>query len=74
MLVDGGYSGEKFAKEIKTILKAEVEVVKRQINAKFTRCCVHDTNAFGHDFFANAVTSDHCNAFLTHLQPLEIKR
>ena len=29
MLVDGGYSGEKFAKEIKTILKAEVEVVKR---------------------------------------------
>jgi transposase len=29
LLVDGGYSGEKFAKEIKRILKAEVEVVKR---------------------------------------------
>jgi transposase len=29
LLVDGGYTGEKFAKEIKTILKAKVEVVKR---------------------------------------------
>lgn len=29
LLVDGGYSGEKFATEIKKILKAEVEVVKR---------------------------------------------
>ena len=29
MLVDGGYSGEKFAKEIKKIIGAEVEVVKR---------------------------------------------
>lgn len=28
-LVDGGYSGEKFAKEIKRIIKATVEVVKR---------------------------------------------
>jgi transposase len=29
MLVDGGYSGEKFATAIKKILKATVEVVKR---------------------------------------------
>jgi transposase len=29
MLVDGGYTGEKFAKEIHKILKAKVEVVKR---------------------------------------------
>jgi transposase len=29
MLVDGGYTGEKFANEIKRILKAKVEVVKR---------------------------------------------
>ena len=29
MLVDGGYSGEKFAHTIKRILKADVEVVKR---------------------------------------------
>lgn len=29
LLVDGGYSGEKFATEIKKILKAKVEVVKR---------------------------------------------
>jgi transposase len=29
MLVDGGYSGEKFAKKIKNILHAKVEVVKR---------------------------------------------
>jgi transposase len=29
MLVDGGYTGEKFATEIKKILKAKVEVVKR---------------------------------------------
>jgi transposase len=29
MMADGGYTGEKFAKEIKRILKAEVEVVKR---------------------------------------------
>ena len=29
MLVDGGYSGEGFAQEIKRILKAKVEVVKR---------------------------------------------
>lgn len=29
MMVDGGYTGEKFAKEIKKILKAKVEVVKR---------------------------------------------
>jgi transposase len=29
LLVDGGYSGENFAKEIKKILKAKVEVVKR---------------------------------------------
>jgi transposase len=28
-LVDSGYSGEKFAKKIKTIIQAEVEVVKR---------------------------------------------
>src|ERR1019366_8492921 len=35
MLVDGGYSGEKFAKEIKKILKAEVEVVKRNELHKF---------------------------------------
>lgn len=29
MLADGGYTGEKFAKEIKRIIRAEVEVVKR---------------------------------------------
>ena len=29
MLVDGGYTGEKFAKGIKIIIKATVEVVKR---------------------------------------------
>ena len=29
ILVDGGYSGEKFADEIKRITKAKVEVVKR---------------------------------------------
>ncbi len=29
MLVDGGYSGQKFADEIKRITGAEVEVVKR---------------------------------------------
>ena len=29
ILVDGGYSGEKFAKEIKKIIHATVEVVKR---------------------------------------------
>jgi transposase len=29
LLVDGGYSGKKFAQKIKRILKAEVEVVKR---------------------------------------------
>lgn len=29
LLVDGGYSGEKFATAIKKIIKAEVEVVKR---------------------------------------------
>jgi transposase len=29
LLVDGGYSGEKFAEEIKNILGATVEVVKR---------------------------------------------
>ena len=29
MLVDGGYSGEKFAKKIKNLIKADVEVVKR---------------------------------------------
>jgi dihydropteroate synthase len=29
MLVDGGYTGERLAKEIKKILKAKVEVVKR---------------------------------------------
>ncbi len=28
-LVDGGYRGEKFAQEIKRLLKAEVEVIKR---------------------------------------------
>ena len=35
MLVDGGYSGKKFAKEIKRILKAKVEVVKRNELHKF---------------------------------------
>jgi transposase len=35
MLVDGGYSGEKFANKIKHILKAEVEVVKRSELHKF---------------------------------------
>ena len=35
MLVDGGYSGEKFAKEIKIILKAKVEVIKRNELHKF---------------------------------------
>ena len=35
ILVDGGYSGEKFAKEIKRILKAKVEVVKRNELHKF---------------------------------------
>jgi transposase len=35
LLVDGGYSGEKFAKEIKEILKAKVEVVKRSELHKF---------------------------------------
>jgi transposase len=29
MVVDGGYTGEKFAKEIEHLIKAEVEVVKR---------------------------------------------
>jgi transposase len=29
LLVDGGYTGDKFAKQIKTILNATVEVVKR---------------------------------------------
>ena len=29
MMVDGGYRGVKFAKEIKRLTKAEVEVVKR---------------------------------------------
>ncbi len=35
MLVDGGYSGEKFAKEIKKIIKATVEVVRRNELHKF---------------------------------------
>ena len=35
MLVDGGYSGEKFALKIKSIIKAEVEVVKRSELHKF---------------------------------------
>jgi transposase len=35
MLVDGGYSGKPFAEKIKTILKAEVEVVKRNELHKF---------------------------------------
>ena len=35
MLVDGGYSGENFAQEIKMILKAKVEVVKRNELHKF---------------------------------------
>ena len=29
MLADGGYTGEKFAQEIKRLIRAEVEVVKR---------------------------------------------
>lgn len=35
MLADGGYTGEKFAKEIKRIICAEVEVVKRSELHKF---------------------------------------
>ena len=35
MLVDGGYTGEKFAKEIKKLIKAKVEVVKRNELHKF---------------------------------------
>ena len=35
MLVDGGYSGKPFAKEIKKILKAKVEVIKRNELHKF---------------------------------------
>jgi transposase len=35
MLVDGGYSGSKFATKIRNILKAEVEVVKRSDLHKF---------------------------------------
>lgn len=35
MLVDGGYSGEKFAKKIKQIIGAKVEVVKRSELHKF---------------------------------------
>lgn len=35
MLVDGGYSGEKFAKEIKNLIGAEVQVVKRSELHKF---------------------------------------
>lgn len=34
-LVDGGYSGKPFASEVKTILKATVEVVKRNELHKF---------------------------------------
>ena len=35
MLVDGGYSGEKFARKIKRIVGATVEVVKRSELKKF---------------------------------------
>ena len=35
MLADGGYTGEKFAQEIKRIIRAEVEVVKRSELHKF---------------------------------------
>ena len=35
MLVDGGYTGERFAQEIKRTLKAKVEVVKRNELHKF---------------------------------------
>ncbi len=35
MLVDGGYSGEKFAKKIRTLIKADVEVVRRSDLHKF---------------------------------------
>ena len=34
-IVDGGYTGEKFAKEIKTLCQAEVEVVKRNKQHEF---------------------------------------
>ena len=35
MLVDGGYSGEKFARKVKRIIGAKVEVVKRNELHKF---------------------------------------
>lgn len=35
MLVDGGYSGKKFARRIKLLIGAEVEVVKRNELHKF---------------------------------------
>jgi hypothetical protein len=41
-------------------------MVEVQINAEFAGCCVHHTQAFRHDLFADTVTGDHCYAVFCH--------
>ena len=44
----------------------KVEMVKRQVNSEFASGSLHHPNAFGHDFFTDTVTRNHCNSFFRH--------
>jgi len=41
-------------------------MVELQVDAKLARCGVHHAQALGHDFLANAVTGNDCNAMFRH--------
>jgi hypothetical protein len=41
-------------------------MVKLQIDAEFAGCRIHDPQAFGHDFFANAISRNDSDTVLAH--------
>jgi hypothetical protein len=44
----------------------KIKVVELQVDAELSGCSVHDTQSFGHDFLANAISWNHGNAVLGH--------
>jgi hypothetical protein len=49
-------------------------MVKLQIDAELASCGIHHAQTLGHDFLANPISWNHCNAVLGHVKNFLIQK